>query len=156
MSPTRPGRENETPARAIKARCSRNGRGQVYRWQTVIRIIIGECAKNFPWRRKSRKLSSGESSRGEEAENVFSEKKTIPRLSVCSPVMRAGNYCRDRFNWYGSASNGLTTIRWNRLCLVRGHAARLVPPSSYTLRASRMRMAHTPAICAARKWDHII
>lgn len=152
----RDGRENETP-RAIKARCSRNSRGQVYRWQTVIRIIIGECAKHLlgggsRGSQRAEKAIAGDDCG--EGPRIEREKKTIPRLSARHA--RRELLPRDRFNWYGSAPNGLTTIRRNRLCLVRGHAARLVPPSRVHSPgvSNENGGAYTGNLCSAKVGSH--
>jgi len=98
--------------------------------------------------------SVGESSRRDDREkrSKMEEKKIHLRWCVLSAMYNRELLPRDRFNWYGSASNGLTTIRWNRLCLARGHAARLVSLSCvHSLDASNENGgAYTGNLCSAK------
>lgn len=84
----------------------------------------------------------------------------LVRVVFCRISAPKGNYCReiDLIDTI-PLPNGLTTIRRNRLCLARGHAARLVPLSPCTDDSNHLECetaARTTAICAARKWDRII
>lgn len=89
-------------------------------------------SQEFAQRQKSRKAVGESSSEGRSREQERDGGKDYAPVppSVCSLGVYSGELLpQDRFNWYGFASNSLTTIRWNRLCLARGHAARLVPLS---------------------------